>query len=52
MEAKIWKQINKTIHKGKNKNNINCIKTSHRIEIKPYAIGNKFNNYFTTKHSV
>lgn len=52
MEAKIWKQINKAIHKGKNKHNINCIKTSRRIENKPYAIGNKFNNNFTTKPSL
>ena len=45
---KIWKQINKIIHKGKNKDNNNCIKTSHGIENNPRAIGNKFNNYFTT----
>ena len=45
---KTWKQINKIIHKGKNKDNINCIKTSHRIENNPHVIGNKFNNYFTT----
>ena len=45
---KMWQQINKIIHKGKNKDNINCIKTSHRIENKPHVIGNKFNNYFTT----
>ena len=44
----MWRQINKIIHKGKNKDNINCIKTSHRIENKPHVIGNKFNNYFTT----
>ena len=44
---KIWKQINKIIHKGENKDNINCIKTSHGIENNK-AIGNKFNNYFTT----
>ena len=45
---KTWKQINKIIHKGKNKDNINCIKTSHEIEKHPHVIGNKFNNYFTT----
>ena len=45
---KTWKQINKIIHKGKNKDNINCIKTSHRIENNPHVIDNKFNNYFTT----
>ena len=45
---KMWRQINKIIHKGENKDNINCIKTSHGIENKPHVIGNKFNNYFTT----
>ena len=44
----MWRQINKIIHKGENKVNINCIKASHRIENKPNVIGNKFNNYFTT----
>ena len=36
---KIWKQINKIIHNGENKDNINCIKTSHRIENNPHVIG-------------
>ena len=45
---KMWRQINKIIHKGKNKDNINCIKTSHRIENNPYVLDKKFNNYFTT----
>ena len=45
---KIWKQINKIIHKGENKDNINCIKTSHGIENNPHAISNKFNSYCTT----
>ena len=36
---KMWQQINKIIHKGKNKDNINCTKTSHGIEKKPHAIG-------------
>ena len=39
---------NKIKHKGKNKDNINCIKTSHRIENNPYVLDKKFNNYFTT----
>ena len=43
-----WKKINKIIHKGKNKDNINCIKTSRGVENNPHVIGNKFNNYFTT----
>ena len=43
----MWRQINKIINKGKNKD-INCIKASHRIENKPQVIGNKFKNYFTT----
>ena len=45
MEAK-----KKIIHKGKYKDNINCIKTSNGIENDPHVIGNKFkfNNYFTT----
>ena len=46
---KTWKQINKIIHKGKNKDNINCIKTSRGIENNPHVTGNKFNNYFTTR---
>ena len=45
---KMWRQINKIIHKGENKDNINCVKTSRGIENKPHVIGNKFNNYFTT----
>ena len=45
---KMWRQINKIVHKGKNKDNINCIKTSHEIENNPNVTGNKFNNYFTT----
>ena len=45
---KMWKQINKIIHNSENKDNTNCIKTSHRIGNKPHVIGNKFNNYFTT----
>ena len=45
---KTWKQINKIIHKGKNKDNINCIKTSQGIENNPHVISNKFNSYFTT----
>ena len=44
----MWRQINKIIHKGENKDNINCVKTSRGIENKPHVIGNKFNNYFTT----
>ena len=35
------------MYKGKNKDKINCIKTSLGIENKPHVIGNKFNNYFT-----
>ena len=45
---KMWRQINKIKHKGENKDNINCIKTSRGIENKPHVIGSKFNNYFTT----
>ena len=45
---KMWRQINKIIHKGENKDNINCIKTSHGIETKPHVIGKKFNDYFIT----
>ena len=45
---KMWRQINKIIHKGENKDNINCIKTSHGIENNAHVIGNKFNNYFKT----
>ena len=45
---KMRRQINTIIHKGENKDNINCIKTSCGIENKPHVIGNKFNNYFTT----
>ena len=45
---KMWRQINKIVHKGKNKDNINCIKTSHETENNPNVTGNKFNNYFTT----
>ena len=45
---KMWRQINEIIHKGENKDNINCVKTSRGIENKPHVIGNKFNNYFTT----
>ena len=43
-----WKQINKIIHKGKNKGNINCTKTSHGTEYNPHTIGNKINKYFRT----
>ena len=45
---KTWKRINKITQKNKNKENINCIKTSHGMENNPHAIRNKFSNYFTT----
>ena len=45
---KMWRQTNKIINKGENKDNINCIKASHGIENNPHVLGNKFNNYFTT----
>ena len=45
---KTRQEINEIMHKGKNKDYINCIKTSNGIENNPHAIGNKFNNYFTT----
>ena len=45
---KIWQQINKIIHKSKNKDYVTCIKTEKGIISNPFAIGNKFNEFYTS----
>ena len=45
---KIWQQINKIIHKSKNKDYVTCIKTEKGIISDPFAIGNKFNEFYTS----
>ena len=45
---KMWQQINKTVHKNKNKNCVTCIKTEKGIISDPFAIGNKINEFYTS----
>ena len=45
---KIWQQINKIIHKNKNKDYVTCIKTEKGIISNPFPIGNKFNEFYTS----
>ena len=44
---KIWQQINKIIHKSKNKDYVTCLKTEKGIISDPFATGNKFNEFYT-----
>ena len=40
--------MNKIVHKNKNKNYVTCIKTEKGIISDPFAIGNKFNEFYTS----
>ena len=42
----MWQQINKTVHKNKKKDHVTCIKTEKGIISDPFAIGNKFNEFY------
>ena len=44
----MWQQINKTVHKNKKKDHVTCIKTEKGIISDPFAIGNKFNEFYTS----
>ena len=44
----MWQQINKIVHKNKNKDHVTCIKTESGIISDPFAIGNKFNIFYTS----
>ena len=44
----MWQQINKIVHKNKNKDRVNCIKTEKGIVSDPFVIGNKFNEFYTS----
>ena len=44
---KMWQQINKILHKNKNKDHVTCIKTEKEIISDPFATGNKFNEFYT-----
>ena len=45
---KMWQQINKIVHKNKNKDSVTCIKSEKCIISDPFAIGNKFNEFYTS----
>ena len=45
---KMWQQINKIVHKNKNKDSVTCIKIEKGIVSDPFVIGNKFNEFFTS----
>ena len=47
----MWQQINKIVHKNKNKDRVNCIKTEKGIVSDPFVIGNKFNEFYTSKQA-
>ena len=44
----MWQQINKIVHKNKNKDHVTRIKTENGIISDPFAIGNKFNIFYTS----
>ena len=44
----ILQQINKIVHKNKNKDSVTCIKTEKGIVSDPFITGNKFNGFFTS----
>ena len=44
----MWQQINKIVHKNKKKDHVTCIKTEKGIISDPFAIGNKFNEFYTS----
>ena len=44
----MWQQVNKIVHKNKNKDHVTSIKTEKGIIIDPFAIGNKFNQFYTS----
>ena len=44
---KKWKQVINIVHKTKNKDIINFIRTGKGFHSDPYTIGNSFNDYFT-----
>ena len=46
--SKLWQQINKIVHKNENKDYVTCIKTGKGIISYPFAIGNKFNEFYTS----
>ena len=41
-------QINKIVHKNKNKDSVTCIKSEKGIISDPFAIGNKFNEFYSS----
>ena len=45
---KMWQQINKIVHKNKNKDHVTCIKAEKGIISDPFAIGNKFNEFYSS----
>ena len=44
----MWQQINKIVHKNKNKDQVDCIKPKKGIVSDPFVIGNKFNEFCTS----
>ena len=44
----MWQQINKIVHKNKNKDSVTCIKSEKGIISDLFAIGNKFNEFYTS----
>ena len=43
----MWRQINKMVHKNKNKDYVTCIKSKKGIISDPFATRNKFNGFYT-----
>ena len=46
--TKMWQQINKIVHKNKNKDYVTCIKTEKGFISDLFAIGNKFIEFYTS----
>ena len=44
----MWQQIKKIVHKNKKKDHVTCIKTEKGIISDPFAIGNKFNEFYAS----
>ena len=44
----MWQHINKIVHKNKNKDSVTCIKSEKGIISDLFAIGNNFNEFYTS----
>ena len=44
----MWQQINKILHMNENKDHVTRMKTEKGITSDPFAIGNTFNEFYTS----